>query len=274
MDIIVNELQKFNFSKIEANVYVILLKNGQLNGSQVAKLVGAARASVYSALETLYSKGAVFLIPGISKEYRAKRPKILLKELRSEMDKSLDYLENQLKDFGEIEDEELFWNIRGIDNYYSTIKGMFQTAVDELFINTNYNLREFEKEIVEANNRGVKITLFTFEDLNLNDLPIKIFYNSKLKECFHIGTSGKKRFMMIKDYKECFIANENGKNGERIGTFTKNSLLVSIVYEHIHHDIYLFKIEEDYGLEWWRKLKLKSLGEKLSFDENKVGLKK
>lgn len=271
MDIIVNELQKFNFSKTEASVYVTLLKNGQMNGSQIAKTVGAARASVYSALETLYSKGAVFLIPGVSKEYKAKTAKILLKELKDDMDDSLKYLEEELNSFEDIQDEELFWNVKGKDNFHNTVKKMFETAESEIFINTNYDISQFSEYIISANKRGVLIVLFTFENLNVDHLPMKVFYNSKLKDNKKFKSSGNKRFMIIKDYTECFLANDNGKNGERIGIFTKNSLLVATVYEHIHHDIYLLKLEETFGRDWWRKVKLESMGEK--HFHNEIGLK-
>ena len=78
---IIKHLEILNFSRIEAQVYVTLVKHSKLNGSQIAKILNLSRSSVYSALNSLYNKGIVFLLPGESNVYKAQDPDILLETL-------------------------------------------------------------------------------------------------------------------------------------------------------------------------------------------------
>ncbi len=57
---IITHLEMLRFSKIEAQVYVTLVKHSKLNGSQIAKILNLSRSSVYSALHNLYNRGIVF----------------------------------------------------------------------------------------------------------------------------------------------------------------------------------------------------------------------
>ncbi|HPO48897.1 MAG TPA: hypothetical protein PLO89_01095, partial [Spirochaetota bacterium] len=51
------------------------------------------------------------------------------------------------------------------------------------------------------------------------------------------------RMMLVSDCKRALIC--SGKTGEKfLGTFSDNELLASVVSEHIHHDIYLYKLEK------------------------------
>ena len=49
--------------------------------------------------------------------------------------------------------------------------------------------------------------------------------------------------MLVVDNKKTFVAS-NEDYDEIIGTFTENILMRRIITEHIHHDIYLMKLEE------------------------------
>lgn len=77
-------LERLNFTKTEAAVYVDLVKNFKLNGYQIAKNLNMSRSSVYSALDNLYKKGVVFLLPGESQIYKAENPSALLGKMKNE----------------------------------------------------------------------------------------------------------------------------------------------------------------------------------------------
>ena len=63
---VIEELQKFGLTKIEAQVYYELLKFPNSNGSQISKRIETPRTSVYMALEKLYSTGFIHMIPGLN----------------------------------------------------------------------------------------------------------------------------------------------------------------------------------------------------------------
>lgn len=241
MDKIVEKLQEFNFTKIEAEVYVCLLKNKQLNGSQVSKLLGLSRTSVYAALDSLYEKGYVYMLPGEPTEYKVQDPKQLIDSIKKNYSNSIDYLDKNLSEFEVDKAEEQFWNIKGYDNFISNTKRLLLSAEKEVYISTNFDLQLFKEELILLEERNIRIIVFSFEQLNTSGLKVELYHH----DTKNIHCSAR-RWMMVIDNKKAFIANEN-KFNEIFGTFTENSLMVSITTEHIHHDIYLLKLKRKYN---------------------------
>ena len=54
MDNILEKLVDLGLSKIEAMVYVTLLKNGKNSGYKIAKELNLYRSTVYQAIDSLY----------------------------------------------------------------------------------------------------------------------------------------------------------------------------------------------------------------------------
>ncbi|ERI90167.1 sugar-specific transcriptional regulator, TrmB family [Clostridiales bacterium oral taxon 876 str. F0540] len=241
MDKILENLQSFNFTKIEAEVYICLLKYGQLNGSQISKYLSISRTSVYAALESLYNKGHVFMLSGEPTMYKAEEPKQLIDKIKRGYSNSIDYLEKYLSSFESRGSEEQYWNIKGYDNFINNTKRLLLSAESEVYISTNFQIQLFKDELIFLSEKGVKIIIFSFEPLDMTEI-IAEYYHHEAKTIY----CSDKRWMMVVDNKQAFIANEN-KNKEIFGTFTGNSLMVSIISEHIHHDIYLLKLKNKYN---------------------------
>lgn len=238
---IIKHLEILNFSRIEAQVYVTLVKHSKLNGSQIAKILNVSRSSVYSALNSLYNKGIVFLLPGESNVYKAQDPEILLETLKSEYIQAADDLKEELSKFKFVEVEKEYWNIRGYQNFLLKTKELLLQAEHEVYMNTCFDLRIFAEEFEELTQRGVRIIVFTLAaEIDPEGLPVE-FYRKYWPDdqCDH------QRMMLVVDYKKALIAGSY-HGGEVLGTFTENPLLVAIVSEHIHLDIYLLKLQEKY----------------------------
>jgi sugar-specific transcriptional regulator TrmB len=241
MDKIIDKLQKFNFTKIEAEVFLCLLKNKQLNGSQVSKLLGLSRTSVYAALDSLYEKGHVYMLAGEPTEYKVQDPKLLLDRIKKNYSSSIDYLDKNLSTFEVNNVEEQFWNIKGYDNFINNTKRLLLNAEKDIYISTNFDLKLFKEELKILNEKKIRVIVFSFEELDTSGLNIE-FYHHENKA---LNCEGR-RWMMVIDNKKSFIANEN-KFNEVFGTFTENALMVSITAEHIHHDIYLLRLKKKYN---------------------------
>ena len=149
MDEIVSLLEKLNFSKTEAAVYINLLKNSSSNGYQIAKNLNMSRSSVYSALDNLYKKGIVFSLPGNSQIYKAEDPSTLTNKMKNEFVETADLLEIKLKELKNSDSEERYLNIAGYDNVISKAKELLLTAEKEVYINTDFDLQIFSREFNE-----------------------------------------------------------------------------------------------------------------------------
>ncbi|MCY6482916.1 HTH domain-containing protein [Clostridium aestuarii] len=237
----VSLLKKLNFTKTEAAVYVNLLKNKSLTGYQIAKNLNISRSSVYAALDNLYKRGVVFLLPGGTQIYKAENPTTLMNKMKSEFIETADLLETKLNELESDDSEERFLNIEGYDNIVSKCKTLLLTAKKEVYINTDFNLQAFSKEFVELGKRGVRVIVFSFSKLDSENIPVET-YNHCDSTCFGKET----RIMLVVDCKRTLIADRGKHREEFLGTFTENTLLASIISEHIHHDIYLLKLKNKY----------------------------
>ncbi len=242
MEEIINEMKKLGFSKTEAEVYLVLLKSGNMTGYQIAKQMTVSRASVYSALDNLYQRGVVSMISGDTNTYKAWEPDKLLDKMKNDFTKTTEGLKKQLVEFNKSDRNNRYFNVEGRENIISKAKYIFNSAKREIYINTDFNLHEFKDEIVSASERGVRIIVFSFDKLDVEGLPVEMYYYS-------VETSGEcndVRLMMAADFKMGLIANTENRS-DYFGLFTENRLLISIVAEHIHHDIYLLNLNKKHG---------------------------
>lgn len=246
-DFIVQELEKLNFSKMEAQVYITLIKQGELNGSQIAKLLGASRSSVYAALNNLDKRGVVYSVPGETNIYRGERPEVLVEKLKNSFIKTTDILKEKMSQLNTDKKERNYINIKGTDNFIEKARELLLTAKREVYINTCIDLQVFREELVELGRRKVRIIAFSYDKLNIDGLPVELYSHPIDVDCKGSCDSDNIRLMLVMDMTTTLIGSAVSRGEDIIGTFTENPLLVSIVSEHIHHDIYLLKLKQKYG---------------------------
>jgi sugar-specific transcriptional regulator TrmB len=251
---IIEDLTHFGFSPTEAEVYVVLLKLGCANGSKIAKEMNISRSTVYQALNNLYTNGTVYLQQGTTSEYVPKDPDILITQLSEKIASTAGELKKKLSNITNPGDNYSFININGIENVYVKATEMISRSRKELLFNVTKPLFRYERELREAANRGVRIIVFSFDPIDMGDLPLE-FYNKKVdeKDC------DEERLQLVSDFSEVLVGSKNLKTGEDIGTYTKNPLQVAIVTEHIHHDIYLLMLSEKYGEKLFENVTLHTL---------------
>lgn len=248
-DFIIQELEKLNFSKMEAQVYITLIKEGEQNGSQIAKLLGASRSSVYAALNNLYKKGVVYSVPGDTNIYRGERPEVLVEKLKNNFTKTADILKEKMSQLNTDKKERNYINIKGTDNFIEKARELLLTARREIYLNTCIDLQIFKEELTELGGRGVRIVAFSYDKMNIENLPVELYSHPIEAQCEGSCDNENIRLMLVVDLTTTLIGSSVSRSEDIIGTFTENSLLVSIVSEHIHHDIYLLKLREKYGEE-------------------------
>ncbi len=242
MESIVSDLVRFGFTPTEAEVYAVLVKLGCANGSQIAKEMNISRSSVYQALNSLYKGGRVYLQQGNSAEYMPKEPDLLIAALQKEYEAAAGALQKKLKVISQPNEGLSFTNISGMENVYRRASEMIESSQKELLFNTTRTLERYTDEILDAHKRGVRIIVFSFDPIDMADLPVE-FYRKNIEE----DECCEERLQLVVDFSSCLIASHTPSTGEAIGTYTRNPLQVAIVTEHIHHDIYILKLTEKYG---------------------------
>lgn len=248
-DKLIQELEQLHFNKIEARVYIELLKYKELNGSQIAKKINASRSSVYSALNHLYQRGIVFLIPGDTQMYRAENPETLIEKLKAQFEEAANTLKDELLQLEEGEDDKNYYNLAGTQNFINKAKELLLGAEQEVYINTCLDLHIFRSELEQLGRRGVRIIVFTYDRMEAGGLPVELYRHPIEDYDESQYRKDEIRLMLVVDLKTTLICSAPDEQTEMTGTFTENELLAHIVSEHIHHDIYLLKLKDKHHTE-------------------------
>ena len=287
MDII-SELQKFGFSKVEAEVYMEVLNTPMSNGTQISKKIDISRSAIYTALEKLCEKGYVYTVPTEEdkKNYMAMEPMEIIAELKEEWKNKAEFLEKEFLKIRNKKNVTRFYQLYSEESLILKVKEIINKAENEIYIGTNIDIHLFEEELLKAIKASIKIFIFNFGDtildfnkkINENKEINKInedknifenykfenynMYNLKIYNIQNkIYKNGKnKEIIIVSDIVKGFSCKETGK--EFIGVYTENKYLVKIVTENIHNNIYTAKMERVYGEEIFEEIFINSAFEK------------
>lgn len=272
MDII-SELQRFGFSKIEAEVYMEVLNVPMSNGTQISKKTDISRSAIYNALERLCEKGYIYTVPTEEdkKNYMATEPMEIISKLKEEWQNKAEFLEKEFLKIRNKTGETRFYELYSEESLILKIKEMILNASDEVYISTNIDIYLFREEILKMVKAGIKIFIFNygemivdfnkevsesgniFENYNVYNLKIYNAYNKFFKK-------EEKEIIMVSDIVKGFSCEEAGEGF--VGMSTENKILVKVLAENIHNNIYVNKIERVYGEEVFEETFIESAFEK------------
>lgn len=235
MSSLISSLESLGLNKSEALVYIDILKNPDTNGSQITRRIDLPKPSVYLAVDKLYQRGLINLIPGKSKQYRAQDPTIALEKLRSEFNSQLD---NALHEIGQLQiaaPTSEFVHITGYSNFTAQLTEMLARAEKELYIHTNVDLNLFADVLNNLIKRNIRVVVYSFGE--------KFSYNFKLEEYYDPNKPlcDAFSFMVVADYRECIMSCGKPDN-DYLGIYTRQQLQVQLIAENIHNAIYWLKL--------------------------------
>ena len=159
-------LEGYDLTNVERNHIYNLIDN-ELNGYEASKLSGVSRSLVYDVLERLVNKGFVFKCNGYTNIYKALDYDKLIEKINRTNQNNLLIAKEKLKDCsGKEKESEFIFNIKGFDNFISKAKSLILEAKKEISLSlwkNEFNL--IKDELTEAVKNGIKVYIFSFEDL-------------------------------------------------------------------------------------------------------------
>lgn len=258
-----NEIQEafktFGFSAQEARLYVSLLEGGKVNGSELAKRLGLTRASVYGTLNSIVEKGAAYLIPGNPQLFEAVPYRLLIQKLKKNTADCLALIERELKELPRHSSAEQVINFPDENLFSEELRAAFAMAKKEIYLSVCAPIEQFKSEIDNCLARGVRIIGFTMNAAHC--LGRAEWYTRELRLPSH---DFNQRILAVFDMELCLTGGSD-TNENFLGIATRNPLLVKLLAEHIHHDIYLARMQEKNGADPVKKEYLLS-----TLHENKV----
>lgn len=234
MQALIASLEKLGLAKSEALVYIDILQNPVSNGSQITSRISLPKPSVYLALDKLYQRGIINLIPGKSKQYIAQDPVVALEQLRKDYNASIDNTLLEIKNLNYRQSYDEFIHIQGYANFSGQLLSMINNSQKELYLHGNIDLNQFRTELVNALERGVRIINCSFGTKYDYSFLSENFHDDKL-------TSKSFRLLMVADYQECLMA-EGALNQDYLAIYTRNMFQVGLIAENIHNAIYWLKL--------------------------------
>lgn len=174
---IIENLIAFNLTRQEATIYKEFLTHGEMTGYEVAKETGISRSNVYSSLQSLAEKGALYLIEGETTKYTPLPIKDFLQNTILELQKKAAEIEKYAPT--KIEQAEGYITILGAKNIENKIRQMLQKTKERVYIMANKEILEkFKNELEELVEKNKKVVIISnqFEIINA------ICHNAKVEE--------------------------------------------------------------------------------------------
>lgn len=235
-------LTEFGFTPKEARVFLTVLQNPNATGYQLAKILNLSRSTVYDALNSLYDKGAVYLVPGDPNRYLAKDVREFFTSLKDTFSEKVDRVIDSLEQVSVSSGDVHFIHINGYTNTTQKIREMFSSARIEIFINCRMDLHIFAEEIAGARERGVRIIVFTYDEIDYSDLDMELYAGDRFRP---VNTS-EQNIVLVADMERAIIAHGDKKR-EFAGTYSEHEFYVGNLASYINLDVTLFRIEEHLG---------------------------
>lgn len=238
-----DSLVNLGFSQNEAKVYITLLRNKRLNGYEIAKLSGVSRSLVYEVVNRLVGRGILIRLEGEPNYYIPLEYEKLIARIKKENEERISRAEEFLKGLADGEESrDYVLNIVGYDKFIKKAAVLIDSAEREISLSIWYSEFGLLREALEnAVKRGIKIYIFTFEEIELDGAVIFSYRLTDASRLFPY-----RRLTLIVDGIQCL----NGERGgsEDIYTYTKNHAVVSLAIDEIVLNIFCYKYMEKQGL--------------------------
>ncbi len=239
----VSYLEKLGFSQNEAKVYTALLKNKLLNGYEIAKLSGVSRSLVYEVINRLVSKGILFRLEGEPSYYTPLEYDKLIERMKKEHESNLKKAEEYLRNLaGEEENHDYVMNIVGFDKTIRKAAALIDGAREEISLSVwQEEFTLLKGALQRALERGVKIYLFTFEDIAMDGCVVFSYRIHDASQLFPY-----RRLTLVVDGDQCLTGENSGDRS--VFTYTRNHAIVSLATDEIVLNIFWYQYMKKRGV--------------------------
>jgi sugar-specific transcriptional regulator TrmB len=229
-------LKSVYFTENESMIYVFLLENPGQTVYEIAKNIRLSRSSIYGIIDKMHKEGVLLLESGSKELYYSQDPNELLSILEFKHQEHMQQLRRQLNQIKIQPIKTPYFNMNGFDAIIGKARTLLYESRQEVYMNTDLNLDLFDDAFDFLNRKGVDVHVFSFAKTNYSKPNVFIYsHQNENKES--------NRLMLVSDLKSVLVANYDPFREEWQATSTQNHLMISIVSEHIHHDIYLIKLK-------------------------------
>lgn len=245
-------LIKLGFSALEVRIYLALLSGGSMSAYQLAKRIDIARPSIYNALAHMRDKGMIACTPTRTPSYTAVKPELLLRKIEQNMKESLETASLTLREFEKTRIEEEVSIIRGYENILLRVRDILKNASHDIYINTDFDLSIFAEEFADLTGKGLKVIVFSFYDVDKGSQNAMLYSHGRNQS----ENPFPSRFMLAEYDTVSITASRNSCFDDWNAIVSNLPLHVRITEEHIHNDIYMLQLRDQYGAQIYDTIRI------------------
>lgn len=231
------KMMQLGFSQYEAKAYICLLQNYPVTRYEISKRSGVPRSAIYDIIQKLENFGVVSIISTNPEKYVPLPPEEFLRILEKRYQQKITDFRESLSEMNTDVEPEQLWNITGYKNLLEKAREMIQKSKNEIYLSAwRREILELENELHNAEERGVKVIIFSFT--KTPSLGMVFSYSLNEKELEKVWDH---KLILVCDREELLMGEAN-RQTQRKAAWTKNKAIVSIAANHIVLDITLFGI--------------------------------
>lgn len=240
MNHIIDLLKGINLSDAEAEIYLYLMKHPGQTPFQIAQHIHLSKKVTYETIDSMYEKGLLLLEHGQKDLYFVESIDAVIDTLQKKQAENIKHLKKSLDEIELPVERTPYLNLVGYFNILGKIRTLLYGAEKEVYMNTDLDIHQFDDAFSHLERKGVDVYIFSFVDHNYKRTNVHLFTHG-------MKPTLQTRMMLVVDDEQVLVANYMKQRDEWSATLTKNQLMTNIITEHIHHDIYLLKLNQKEG---------------------------
>lgn len=237
---LVEKLSQLGFTTYEARAYLTLMKHHPVTGYELAKHSGVPPSKIYEVIAKLLDRSIISPLSGKPTKYIPQDNKIFLKNLRTNFQNTLDYLERNLPTL----DSPTFdyvWNVTDRDDLLFQAKEMIRSAQSEIIIlawdeELSIILDELSKQ------KKCKVAVVQFGSMPVS---LGVIYDHGIEKVLEREKGGR-LFALVIDSKS-LLQGLISRSGDVRGIFTSHPSLVELGMDYMKHEIYTAKMYDEFA---------------------------
>lgn len=223
----IDALTELGFTRLEAEVYAVLVESSPATAYRVAQTLGKAAANVYKAVETLAQKGAVLVDEGESRVLRAVPPAELLARVERNFDRSRRGAQRALEKLRGAEDDERVYALASRAQVMERAAVMIQRAQQLVAVDAFPEpLEDLRELLVAAAARGVTVLVQVYAPAKVEGAEVLLApRGAELREAWPAQWLN-----VVCDAKEHLLSLARSGRGEIVQAVWSGSAYLSVLY--------------------------------------------
>jgi sugar-specific transcriptional regulator TrmB len=233
-EILISEMKKIGFTTYEAKAYIGLVKKNPVTRYELSQISGIPQSKIYEVIKTLVAKGIVLEIENDPTLYIPYSPDEFICEVSKDYSETFHYLKKGLKQIGTSSFSSYIWNLNQYETIISKAKDIAEDTIQDLFVYCWLDEFNLLMPVFETlYEKKVKITVVGY--------GVGDFAYGRI---FKHGTESN---ILAERGRQLIVVNENAMlmsvlTNSPHGLWTKSKDIIQIYKEFILHEVYLWKI--------------------------------